>query len=105
MDAWKAAAIHNCGGASHFLGACRLSEWAGEYRGPPHPGPLPKGEGEPFGRAGTNPSALDCNQGGKTIPPLPKGPQNAKRSSHLGNLAGGGLGKPLGRGEGEGSNG
>src|ERR1700757_1919508 len=76
------------------IGACRLGWWAGRQCCPPHPGPVasqarhqsvspyetnasryvvPKGEGEPFGRACTNPSALDCNQGWKTILPLPKG--------------------------------
>src|ERR1700745_3309487 len=33
--------------------------------------------------------------------PSPWGPHNAKRSSLLGKLTGGGLGKPLGRGEGD----
>jgi predicted flavoprotein YhiN len=35
------------------------------------------------------------------VSPSPKGPRSAERSSSLGKLTGGGLGKPLGRGEGD----
>ena len=67
---------------------------------PPHPGPLPKE------RVNVRPSRLQSSvfrlqPRQNAILPLPKGPHNAKRSSLVGKLTGGGLGKPLGRGEGD----
>src|SRR5579883_1720447 len=47
--------------------------------------------------------AMDLQPRRQMLLPLPKGPHNAKRSSGMGKLIGGGLGKPLGWGEGEGS--
>ena len=55
----------------------------------------------------TTETAIDPSENSKTAHnplPLPEGPRSAERSSHLGELTSGGLGKPLGRSEREGDN-
>ena len=70
---------------------------AGDHHGPPRPSPLPE-ERERTAPAWRD-SSTDTSSAAKT--PSPRGPRSAERSSDLGHPSGGGLGKPLGRGEGD----
>ena len=67
----------------------------------PSPQPSPLGRGSRISNHASLAESLSLLPRHMTFLPLPKGPQNAKRSSPVGKLIGGGLGKPLGRGEGE----
>ena len=75
------------------------------YNCPPSPRPSPPGEGESFSVSCAN-QRLDWSSVRPNyierakVSPSPGGPRIAKRFLSLGHLPGGGLGKPLGKGEG-----
>jgi hypothetical protein len=69
---------------------------------PPHPGPLPWGEGEPETGSRTN-ERVESVEPWPLAHPLPEGPRTAERFPTLGHPSCGGVGNALGRGEGEGT--
>ena len=69
----------------------------------PSPRPAPLGRGSRISNRTSMAGDLPSLSRRVMLLPLPKGPQNAKRSSPVGKLTRGGLGKPLGWDEGKGN--